>query len=388
MEALVLAGPRASGKTTVGRALEQTGRFKVVPAVTTRPARKDDQAGQYSHISDSEFDALPKGGLLTNVSYAGHRYALTAAAVTAARKGGVTPVLVVTPDAAESLAQRRDEKSGEFQFVTVFLESSDDELDRRLNERGDKSTPQARAKQRKQDRTLARQCTYVLVNREIESTVEAVKVLWDFRRSSGILPSRVTKALLACDCILVNWSEKSIKGASYDLRLGDEYFQHGNIQRLGEDKPFLVVEPYDYAIVTTAEECSFPSDLAGRFDLSVKLFQQGMILSNGTQVDPGFHGRLTALLFNTSSSRVMLKRAQHLATLELHKMAEPTQPYAGGNFGKTLLDYLPANAATGAVHELKKEIDELKGQNRLLLDLTWALLAFFVAIVTLIVGLR
>lgn len=60
------------------------------------------------------------------------------------------------------------------------------------------------------------------------------------------------------------------------------------------------------------------------------------------------------LLLNTSSSPVLLKRRQHYATLEFHKLVEPMYSYGGQYQAKNLLHYLPSNAARGAINELKK----------------------------------
>jgi hypothetical protein len=128
---------------------------------------------------------------------------------------------------------------------------------------------------------------------------------------------------------------------------------------------------------------NFPRDVCGRFDLTVSLFCQGIILSNGPQVDPGFQGPLFCLLLNTSSSPVLLKRRQHYATLEFHELIEPTHIYRGQYREKTLIDYLPSNAARGAINELKKELERVRAESTRLRDLTWAFLAMVLAILSL-----
>ena len=172
------------------------------------------------------------------------------------------------------------------------------------------------------------------------------------------------------------------------MTLGDEYFYAGRIQRLDETKPILLIEPYDYAIVTSAENANFPLNACGRFDLSVSLFAQGVILSNGPQIDPGFRGPLFCLLFNTSTSPVLLKRRKHYATLEIHKLIEPTVAYRGQYQAKTLLDYLPSNAARGAINELRKEVESLKTESRNLQAMTLAVISVILAIVAIWVSLK
>jgi hypothetical protein len=111
-----------------------------------------------------------------------------------------------------------------------------------------------------------------------------------------------------------------------------------------------------------------------------------VILSNGPQIDPGFRGPLFCLLFNTSSSPVLLKRRQHYATLEFHKLVEPTYSYGGQYQAKDLLHYLPNNSARGAIGELKKELDQVRAESRNLQSIVYAILTLIVAVVAVYVS--
>jgi deoxycytidine triphosphate deaminase len=194
--------------------------------------------------------------------------------------------------------------------------------------------------------------------------------------------------MLGCGMLLNKARDENISGASYDLSLGDEYFYGGSIHQLSDSDPILLIEPYDYAIVTSDESSNLPNDICARFDLSVSLFCQGIILSNGPQIDPGFRGPMFCLLFNTSSSPVLLKRRQHYATLEFHKMMEPTYSYRGQYQAKNLLHYLPSNAARGAINELKKELEQVRKESQQLQNTTWAILALILALVAVWLTLK
>ena len=202
------------------------------------------------------------------------------------------------------------------------------------------------------------------------------------------MPARLIRVMAECGLLLHGAEHARISGASYDLSLGDEYYYGGKIHKLSDSEPFLLVEPYDYAIVTAIETANLPCDVAARFDLSVSLFCQGMILSNGPQVDPGFRGPLFCLLFNTSSSPVLLKRRQHYCTIEFHKLLEPTFRYKGGYEGKGLLHYLPTNVAQGAINELKRELEDVRDESRKLQNMTWAIMSLFLALFAVWVALQ
>jgi len=72
-----------------------------------------------------------------------------------------------------------------------------------------------------------------------------------------------------------------VQGASYDLTLGDEYFNNGNIKTLNDRNPFIKMKPGEYVLVSSKEIARLPKDIAGRFDITVSLFCKGVILSNG-----------------------------------------------------------------------------------------------------------
>jgi hypothetical protein len=85
---------------------------------------------------------------------------------------------------------------------------------------------------------------------------------------------------------------------------------------------------------------------------------------------------------------VLLKRRQHYATLELHKLIEPTVSYSGQYQAKRLLDYLPANAARGAINELKKEVESLRNESKNLQALILAVVSVILAVVAIWVSLK
>ena len=385
---LVFTGTRGSGKSTLAEVLcKGSDGFEHVPAVTTRKPRKADVPGHYTSVGRAEFEALRVGKrLLVESEYGGEQYGIVLGAVETVEKRGGVPVLTVAPDAAGTLGPDGEQGIGgawgDGSFMTVFLDGEDDELDRRLNLRG--GSRKGAAAQRKTDRDGERRCIYSIVNGSVEASVAIVQTLWETAGRGGVIPRRILLQMLRCGMVLTGWHEENVSGASYDLSLGDEYYKAGKIHRLGDREPILLIEPYDFAIVTSHECAAFPRDVCGRFDLRVSLFAQGIILSNGPQIDPGFRGPLFCLLFNVSSAPVMLKRRQHYATLELHKLIEPTCEYGGQYLGKRLIEYLPSNAARGAINELKRELEETRSEALRLHSVLWAVLSLIMALFALL----
>lgn len=326
--------------------------------------------------------------LLLSSEYRNHLYGIKNSAFKKAQDHGQVPLLTITPESTHRLAGFDDARSSDRQFqlpefVSIFIDAPDPELDARLRSRDAGLDLEEVLKGRETDRKWKDSCTYVIRNSSTTSASELIASLWEHSGHGGIVPARLIRLMLDCGVLLTSAVNENISGASYDLSLGDEYFSGGKFKRLSDIEPILLIEPYDYAIVTSNEAANFPRDVSGRFDLSVSLFCQGIILSNGPQVDPGFKGPLFCLLLNTSSSPVFIKRRQHYATIEFHKLLEPTRLYVGQYRSKTLLDYLPTNAATGAINELKKELERVRQESTKLRDLTWAFLAVVLAILAL-----
>jgi guanylate kinase/deoxycytidine triphosphate deaminase len=383
-QGVIITGTSGAGKSAIVAELcNSDPAFVHVPAVTTRVQRADDAPGAYEYMSVETFERLKgNGDFVVSTTYRGQRYAIRRSAIAGIKSNKKIPVLTITPDSVDQLIDPHDKRLGKNlpAYLSVFVDAADQTLDERLKIRTAASAEEVSI-QRSTDREYNSHCHYTVLNNDLESTVNLIHSIWTASDSGGVVPDRVMRLMLNCGMLLENAVLKNVQGASYDLSLGDEYFYAGRIHRLSDSEPILMIEPYDYAIVTSHELSNLPRDVCARFDLSIGLFCQGIILSNGPQVDPGFRGPLFCLLFNTSSSPVLLKRRQHYATLEFHKLLEPTYQYHGVYQAKSLLHYLPTNAARGAINELKKELEQVRKESSTLQNATWGILALILALI-------
>jgi deoxycytidine triphosphate deaminase len=307
-----------------------------------------------------------------------------------------TPILLITPGSAATLLREDRDWSSSERFVSFYIDAPDEELSRRLSERDNEQVDEEQVKRRKRDRTFKKEFIYQLQNYHTSITARTIHELWIHRDKSGILPKSLIENMTKCGMLIENADTNSISHASYDLRLGIEHYQRGEIRELSESDPFIQIEPYDYAVVMTEEVVHFPRNIAGRFDLQVGLFFQGVILSNGPQVDPGFNGKLFCLLFNTSDSIVSIKRGESFATLEFHKTLASTEPYDGPYQGEEkIAGYLPNDIMRGGIYELKQEIDKMEAERERLqsvvftrnLTVALGIISLVLAIVALIVSI-
>ena len=386
---LAVTGTSGAGKTSVVDQLcDKFPHFRLVQAVTTREPRKDDN-DKYLFLSDQDFQKLEDtGSLAIRTLYRGSKYGITHDAIEKVLKDCKIPILVVTPDTISGISPLNPSLNTLDVFLPIFLDAKDSELDARLINRDGNINGNPEI-QRQVDRTNKDHALYVLQNDNVDKTASLISQLWDFRSSSGILTKRLIELMISCGSLLKNADLSQVSYASYDLRIGDEYYYCGQIKTLDDKNPFILIEPYDYAIVTCKETACLPADTIARFDLSISLFCQGIILSNGPQVDPGFRGKLFCLLFNTSNGPVFLKRGQHYATIEFHKLIEPTISYSGKYQDKEqIIHYLPANTLRGAINELKKELEQVRNESKILQNVFLGVISLILAIIAILLTLR
>ena len=396
-QGIIITGTSGAGKSSIAQKLcEQYKIFQIVQAVTTRKPREDDYHRQYQYISKVEFEKLDEDNrLLIKSEYRGKYYGITHEALQEVIGNSKIPLLILTPKSVVELKIKKNLE--DYTSFIVFLDAPDEILDTRLNSRGE-NINETVIQQRKEDRGYLERLlkiyptdyVYSIKNTDIEKTLKLIWSLWNHRKTGGILSEKLIRLMIECDMLLENANLDNIQGASYDLRLGDKYFQKGEIKTLDEQNPFVVMEPGDYVLISSKEIANLPKDIAGRFDLTVSLFCKGVILSNGPQVDPGFHGRLFCLLFNTANNKVQLKHGEHYATIEFVKLVEPTVPYMGKYQNKLKMkDYLPEMVEASAINKLIEDVENLKKEKWWIkiLPLVVSILALILAIAALI-GMR
>lgn len=111
--------------------------------------------------------------------------------------------------------------------------------------------------------------------------------------------------------------------ASYNLRIGDEYWIMGKKLELGEGSS-TEIPPFGFIYVKSFEKLRLPIYMVGRINIRVKQGFKGLLLATGPQVDPGFVGHLYFPLHNFSSSSVKLEYKDKIVTIDFLKTSKVT----------------------------------------------------------------
>ena len=134
------------------------------------------------------------------------------------------------------------------------------------------------------------------------------------------------------------WVEKSIKEASYALRVaGDGLMLGGRRYRPEKDhvEGAIEIEPGEIAILSTLERLNMPGDLVGKIGIRFDYASQGLTGLMGIQVDPFFGRdadieRLYIRVANLANDPISIPLHDEVFTFELHEVIgnvpEPSRP--------------------------------------------------------------
>lgn len=176
---------------------------------------------------------------------------------------------------------------------------------------------------------------------------------------------------------------RGFRPANYDLRLGNEFFvsREKHPKRLSETDPYIVIEPGDFAILTTHEYIYVPVDLLGLISLRNSYKKYGLINISGFHVDPGYYGKLMFSVYNAGPEKVLLKYKEPVFMIMYDKLEEPAlKGYEKGGFENITVDLVSGLIGYSiSPIRLKSRIDSLELQLRILLGIVIALLVAVVA---------
>ena len=339
------------------------------------------QGKSVQNSADENQDAF----LLTEID--NRKIVYTRDSIVKVQENGKIPAVIISP---KTFAEKiQTDKSFFDGFLSFYIDACDEEIEERLRKEGIVAPEQERFIRATERSTYSDFPNYILQNKCVEKSVKIINRLVELYLTSTVLSENDITLYKDNGLLISDADDTQIKGASYDLRLGDEYYYRGEIKKLEKNNLRLTIAPYDYAIVSSKETICLPKDVVAHFGLTVGLFCQGIILSNGQQVDPGFRGTLFCLLFNTSNQPVTIKRGTHYATIEFSKMDNFASKYKGKyQEKKDIIDVLPANTMQGGLSELKQEVEELKNESHSLQQIYIGVISLIIAAISILLILK
>lgn len=131
--------------------------------------------------------------------------------------------------------------------------------------------------------------------------------------------------------LLFKTEKKMLEGASYQLRLGNVYYdlsEDGKRFELLEDQT-VIIKPGHRVVLITLEEFSVPPNFVARIVSKGSLFSIGLS-AVATYADPGFCGNLGIVTQNVSNKYLELSQGMPIAKVEFTQLSsEATKVYNG-----------------------------------------------------------
>lgn len=347
---VVLIGTRGAGKSTTLDFIRRQGYFVLTPS-TNRP-RRSPKDTEYSF--ENKWEDLE---LAWEIEVGRYKYGMRESEIDEAIKNQIG-VTVFEPGGIDVL--ERFKAARRLEVVTIGLDTieSIEEQERRIG--GDAARVVIEDKLAS-DRKVVQKCDAVFSGTERDvgdAVVASCKVL---SSRGGVLDGDAIRSLLGGRALLTDVDENNVQSASYDLRLGREAWCQGGFVFLDETNPTLKIPAYSYAIVTAQEEARLPRFVTARYDLTVSGFMDGLILSNGPQVDPGYQGSLFCILFNGRDVARGVTLGRHFATIEFVTTTTVAEGYSGGYQGKKgLAAFVSENTAVSPGGNIVERIDNLE----------------------------
>jgi|SRR5208283_1493880 len=163
-----------------------------------------------------------------------------------------------------------------------------------------------------------------------------------------------------------NTFEKACVGqSSYDLRLGEDAYVVGKKapRKLDKDRPYLVLKPGEFAILTCYEKISLPREIMAFITLRNRYKMQGLVNVSGFHVDPTFEDKLVFAVQNVGATDIRLKYMEPTFTIFFARVEENTDPEvksATPRWGIRLEDIAQLGGSTITLRKLKEEIEQVR----------------------------
>lgn len=140
-----------------------------------------------------------------------------------------------------------------------------------------------------------------------------VSVASSERRMAVLSDTDIQRRITEGTLVLDPFEAACMNGGGYDLRVDSD----------------IRIPPGRSMLAATLERVELGEDMVGTLHIRSSLARAGIIASLAL-IDPGFHGQLTIMLYNSASEDFILKRGERFVQLAIHLLSMKTRrPYEG-----------------------------------------------------------
>lgn len=136
--------------------------------------------------------------------------------------------------------------------------------------------------------------------------------------SAGVLLSDQIEFYIKEFRLVAPYNPEALRSAQYTLRVGEEGYCAGSTFKIDEQNP-LIIPPNGLVYIKIYEYFNIPYYMIARYSLRVEQVYRGLIVDNGLQVDPGFHGYINVPVYNFTKESKTLTFDERLLSVEFVK---------------------------------------------------------------------
>lgn len=122
------------------------------------------------------------------------------------------------------------------------------------------------------------------------------------------------------------FQKKNSPNTSYDLRVGNMFWDVSKIKTSRLDNKGIVLRPKMFVEIETQESLHFPTKRAGRISSKVSILRKGLGVFP-TNIDPGYEGNLVIYVCNFGKETIKLKRGEVFCALKMETIEGEANPY-------------------------------------------------------------
>jgi len=100
--------------------------------------------------------------------------------------------------------------------------------------------------------------------------------------------------------LIDNFHPESLRPACYDLHVGDAYYLDDKLYSLKKGQS-IEIPPSGLVYIKIEERLNIPYYIVARYSLRVTQVYRGLLIDNGLQIDPGYHGHIYVVVHNLSN---------------------------------------------------------------------------------------
>lgn len=343
---MVLVGLQGSGKTT---ALHSVKNADVLRPSTSRPARPGETDEYHFETQWNQ------SSMSWSIDRGSNKYGMRQSELDGVLEAAIT---VFDPGSIKALDDAKAALN--FEVITIGLDTLSSWDEQRIRVGADPARTVRDQRTFDLERTVVLNCDVVLSGDvlQIEEGLEAI--IRTVCGRGGLLEEDSIRKLINAGTLLKNAALSGTETASYDLSVADVYWCQGRYLDANNTNGAVLIPPYSFVLVQSVEEACLPRFIAGNFDLAVSMFLDGVILSNGPQVDPGYRGALFCMLYNTSDNVIPISPGKRFATIQFSTTASVAHGY-GGQYQnkKTFRDFVTARAANSPGGKILERMNDL-----------------------------